>query len=495
MTSIPDADERNHAVWDAWDLARGEITKQRYAAQDRFDGWRHIPDVCHFAEHVTATKSGPIRVAEPEIRAICKNLNRRCRLGLLPPLISKHTIPNPAAPEEAKPYIVGYGATYRIGMIDDGENVRYAIFGDEFHDPKHLKELNGKPRRSVELIVHKDSTRNYFDPIACLGPDSPRIEIPPAYYSVENEDGAEVVRYSISVPVVAGASNTYVKSFGDQKERYQSEPPVAAKPTETPKVLQPDDLNQIVDAVKNILAPYLPALDQLVAGGQANQAPGQGMQDQGQPVQMGQGGQVGQPSPMQDALSLGQPGASSPGSQQKPNPMQYQNCQPMRYSAENELEETDPQEVERYAAIEANYNTLLAEHSKLKREFGKLMTERTDAIRSHRLTQLAAKYPAIDLERETSKVLYSAGSEMTDEEFDDHIETVEYYAAQASPLDTFMPEGEAEDDSGELPVATERYSARVQNEVVRRCTEAVSKGEYADYEAIEKVVCEEFNIK
>jgi hypothetical protein len=498
MPTLPNVEERNQAVWGAWDMRYGSFQKERYSAQMRFAGWRSIPDVCHYTEHTTTTKQGPLEVGPNEIAAICRNMNRRTKLGLNPPLINKHTPdrsqPNPM---DKEPYIVGYAGNYRIGMIDDGEKQRFSIFGDEYHKPEHLAELNDKPRRSVELMRYKDSARNFFDPIACLGAESPRIEMPPAYYSVEHDDaGLEVVRYSIAVPVAAGSSNTFIKQFGD-KERMQAtaEPNVQ---TENSQMLQPEDLNQITDAVKNILAPYLPMLDAMAAG----QNPG--MQQPG--AMPGQPGMPGQQQPGGDELQLaGQAAPPAPGPMPepvkngmggmmpaaKPNPFTPGSPNPMKYS-EDENEES---ETVKYSQLEAAHKSLIAEHGSLKARLGKLEAERTDAIRSHRLAELANRFEGIvDFDEEAGKVLYSAGSEMSDEDFEDHLEMIERYAAKAAPPVHIAPGGEVEGEEGDddVPVTLERYSARTQKMVVDRMTANPVK--YSSYEEAEMEVCRELGI-
>lgn len=493
MKSIPNVDERNQAIWNTWDMARGTIQVERYRAQGRFAGWRTIPDVCHFTEHSTRTKMGELEVGPQQIVEVCKNMNKRTKLGLYPPLINKHTVDKQQSPNEPDPYIVGYGGNYRIGMIDDGETQRYSIFGDEYHKPEHLSELNEKPRRSVELMRYKDSTRNFFDPIACLGAESPRIAMPPAYYSAKDEDGLEVVRYSIAVPVLAGSSNTYVKGFGD-KERMQA---TAEPQMENVQMLSPEDTNQMVDAVKNALAPYLAWIDTKMQQDQG------GMQ---QPAQPGMPAAPGQPGG--DNLALGGSPVPSPGSAHTPAPHSPAPApapmphgapghgQPMKFSAAQEPVESDEAEQVQYSQLAEQNQTLIQELAETKAKLGALMVERSDAIRAHKLAKLANQYDVIDFDHESQKILYSCGSEMTDEAVDEYLETIERYAAKAAPSMEMLPEGESEDDSEDqdaLPKNLERYSASTQAEVVRRMT--AHREKYSSYEECEAEVCRELGIK
>lgn len=481
MTGVPNAGDRNQMVWNAWDLSHGSV--ERYRAQQKFGGYRMVPNVCHFAEHTTTTRGGQMVVDSVGVKEICQNMNRRIGdVGLYPPLINKHTADVEQAGQE--PYIVGYGGNYRIGMIGEGEKQRYAIFGDEFHKPEHTSELNGKPRRSVELIRYKDSSRNFFDPIACLGAESPRIEIPPAYYSIEHdEEGLEVVRYSIASPVYAGSSNTFIPTFGEDKERRSV---ASGEPnTEKYSMLQQEDLTQVIDAIKNALSPYLQYLDTQMQGqmGGDDQVDALAMAgNQGQPGQSGQPPAAPAPAP-----------APAPVPTPKPEQFSNQPMPAMRYEAGAD----DDAEVERYSALQDQFSELVAECGQLRTRLGQLETERTDAIRAHRLHQLCSEYEgAIDFDEESSKVLYSAGAELDDDEFEERLELIERYAAKATPPKEMIPDGELEDDSAEKPLSIERYSARVQTEVVRRMTDEISNGKQPrSYNTVEAEVCKEFGIE
>lgn len=474
MPTVPSAGDRNQMVWNAWDLSNGSIARERYRAQERFAGYRTIPNVCHFAEHTTGTKSGVMTIGASDIGGICANMNRRISdVGLYPPLIDRHTTDNP---NDHRRGILGYAGVYRVGMIGEGDKQRFAIFGDEFHKPEHLQELNDKPRRSVELMRYKDSTRNFFDPIACLGAESPRIEIPPAYYSVEHdESGVEVVRYSVSVPVYAGSSNTFIPSFGhEEKERLQA---INEPNTEKTNMLDQNDLGQVVDAVKNALQPYLQYLDTVMqgsAGGQPGEVPG------------------GIPGAAPQAPATIPAGPPTPAVPKPPEQFSHQQ-QPVRYAVSDE---DDEMEKERYAALEEQCASLIAECGQLRTRLGALETERADAIRSHRLHSLCSRFEGVvDFDEEAGKVLYSHGAELDDDEFEERLEMIERYASLAVPPEGMIPEGVAEDDAEDKPIARERYSARVQNEVVRRVTEATSHGKHLDYNSVENEVCKEFGIK
>lgn len=488
---VPDSGDRNQMVWNAWDLSRGSTSPERYAAQQRFSGYRLIPNVCHFAEHTTGTKTGKMTIAASDVADVCRNMNRRISdVGLYPPLIDRHTTDNPADHKRA---ILGYASNYRIGMIGQGDLQRYAIFGDEYHKPEHLSELNDKPRRSVELMRYKDSTRNFFDPIACLGAESPRIEIPPAYYSVGKDDeGVEVVRYSVAAPVYAGSSNTFIPAFGEEKERLQA---TGEPNSEKNEMISPEDLAQVVDAVRNFMQPYTQWLDTQMQASAGSQGDPNALALGADPSQAMPGQAPGMPQAPAAPASPAAPAAPQAPSQHpgSPKPEQYSQGQaPMRYAAD----EDEEVEKERYAAMEEKYLQLVGEFAQMKTRQGALEAERTDAIRSHRLHQLCSRMGGVvDFDEESSKVLYSAGADISDDEFEERLEMIERYASLAVPPTGMVPEGVAEDDGGDAPISKERYSARVQSEVVRRITESVSAGKILDYNTVEGEVCREFGIE
>lgn len=508
MAAIPNANQRNQAIWDAWDMINPGT--ERYSAQQKFSGYRQLPTVCHFTEHTINTRSGPFVVGPNELRSICQNLNKRIReVGLYPALIDRHTSNDPGAGE---PQIVGYSACFRIGMIGDQQQ-KFSIFGDEFHKPRYIGLVDQKPRRSVELMRYADSTRNFFDPIACLGAEAPRLDIPPAYYGAIEDDGVMVERYSIMAPSLPGGGNTYLRGTEDQ-QKYQAQQVGSSMP------LNPEDVNQLVNAISNAIEPRLAALENFMKGGQ--QLPGQqfgGMP--GQPMPPGGAGQPANPvadpmGPGGDQLGLSASSGAS-GAPKPPEPTgapststtggqvgQYQAQPPvaggtLQYQGNSFYSNAGDDEVvaEKYSQefvedLIGKHKELLDETGKLRSMVGNLMQERTDAQRAYRLQQMAQKYSAIEanLDEELERVLYSAGSQMTDEEFDAHCQTIERYAAQSSPPKGMIPDGE-------LPAkeaSKERYSQEFNDEVVRRCTASLSGGRVRSYDEVADELAKERGI-
>jgi len=504
MVAIPNADQRNRAVWDAWDMMNAGT--ERYSAQQKFAGYRQLPTVCHFTEHTINTRSGPFVVGPGELRSICQNLNKRIReVGLYPALIDRHTSNEPGAGE---PEIVGYSGCFRIGMIGDQEQ-KFSIFGDEFHKPRYIGVVDQKPRRSVELMRYADSTRNFFDPIACLGAEAPRLDIPPAYYGAIEDEGVMVERYSIMAPALPGGGNTYLRGTEDQ-QKYQAQ-------AGSSMPLNPEDVNQLVNAIANAIEPRLAALENFMKGGQQmGGMPGQ-MPPGGDPSQPGAptveptgqngdqlslppaGGSPSQPKPPEPfgtsaASSHGGPGAA--GQTRIPPPgaggtLQYQGNSLYSNAGDSEVV-SEKYSQEFVDDLIGKHKELLDETGKLRAAVGNLMQERTDAQRAYRLQQMAQKYSAIEanLDEELERVLYSAGSQMTDDEFNAHCQTIERYAAQSSPPKGMIPDGEVPSKDA----SKERYSQEFNNEVVRRCTAALNTGKVRNYDEVADELAKERGI-
>lgn len=533
MATEPSAAARNRLVWDAWDMMHP--TPEKYAATEKFAAYRHVPAVCHFAEHTINTRGGPFTVGPGELTSICQNLNRRIReVGLYSALVDKHT----GDKQADEPLVIGYAGCFRIGMIGDQEQ-KFAIFGDEYHKPKYQKIADEKPRRSVELMRYADSRRNFFDPIACLGADSPRLEIPPAYYGAIEDEGVVVERYSIMAPASGGAlpggSNTYLPGEREDYQADQSQQTIQTQGSTT--MLSPEDVNQIISAIANAIEPRLAALESFMKGGQQPAAqpgalpgaqPGQlPGQPNGQPNAASPAGDPaagGSPAPAGDPLSLA--GGASPTAQrdQYALPALAAAAVPalagaagaaagkmmggsgkQDYSANSDPEHLnddlpeggDIVTTEKYSQefvdqLIHNHEQLIAETGQLRATVGKLLHERTDAQRAYRLQQLAQKYSAIEanLDEEMERVLYSAGAKMTDEEFDAHCATIERYAAQASPPREMIPEGQIPGDSP----AKELYSQEFNDEVVRRCSRMLASGKVASYDQVANELAKERGI-
>ncbi|MFO0940082.1 MAG: hypothetical protein U0930_04880 [Pirellulales bacterium] len=494
MPTVSDADQRNKVVWDAWDMFHPQTMK--YSQHFSQSKYRFVPNVCHFKEHDLPTKGGVFRVGPNELKEICQNQNRRIKEArLYVPLIHRHTTAQDQENDvDNAPTILGYGVNFRMGMVGT-DNQQFAIFGDEVHDKEHSTALKNRPRRSVELLRHPDSKKNFFDPVACLGGDAPRLDIPPAYFGASLQDGVEIERYSMpSVPAFPGGGNTFIRESYEQPQA---------------TTMTPEDINQIMDAMNNTFGVRLTALESMVKGMQSGVAPGQNGPNANAATQTS-----GASAIAPDALSLnqqpGQPSNSNPnlGQQQNASPQQFGNGQlgggqrPTQYSAKNGGGEVSEVTLEQYQALVQENQTLKDNQAKLLEQIGEIRAdqlksqrERTDASRAYRIQTLSQKYSAIaaNQEAEFERCLYSCGSEMSDDEFNAHIETIERYAAASEPHTGEIPGGSAGTSQA---VIKERYSKEFQAEVTKVAQrEMTTTGKCRNWSEIENEVAERLGVK
>jgi len=162
---------------------------------------------------------------------------------------------------------------------------------------------------------------------------------------------------------------------------------------------------------------------------------------------------------------------------------------PARYSIDrHSIDDEDEITIERFNQlaeycedIKEKYSSLAETHGRTNSRLAALERERSDAVRAHRIHSLSSQFPGlIDFDEEANKVLYSAGSEMDDDDFEAHCDTIERFAAKAAPPTDMIPDGIVQEE--ERPT-TERYSAEVNQEVVRRITAALHNNQPAlDYD-------------
>ncbi len=201
--------ERNELIWQAWEQARG-VTTEEQIAQRTFpaDRYTRHRNVCVFAEHSAVDGQGQPREYDlaAMVRVARGSNDRIADFDGFAPLCDGHT-PGPGDPQQTQPDILGYAGPFRLGMIGR-KKPRWAVFCDEWHQNDQLPRLSGKPRRSVELWTFaNDPARMYFDPIAVLGAETPRLSLP-VKYRRDLRDGVLVERYCFASP---GASNTFLR--------------------------------------------------------------------------------------------------------------------------------------------------------------------------------------------------------------------------------------------------------------------------------------------
>lgn len=151
---------------------------------------------------------------------------------------------------------------------------------------------------------------------------------------------------------------------------------------------------------------------------------------------------------------------------------------------------------EQYAAIQAELEAVTqhnksilteqAEHyAALQSKVYSLEQDKADAERRERINDLSLRYPVVDSKEECERCLYSAGSEMTQADFEQHCETIERYAAAAAVSTPMIPVGvTAETQHG---VEATRYEAAAAAKAVEVVNDHLRRGERISYaDALEK---------
>ena len=457
MESVPDCDDRNEAIWNAWDDVRGP-SEARVKARKTFGAelFEPVEKVCYFAEHETTGPDGSTRVYKlrdlAEINRTCNS--RIARRGAFPAICDNHTPANPDAPA---PDILAHGGGFRLGMIDNARPT-WAIFADEYREKTHLSRLKRLPRRSVELITYPNGER-FLDPIAALGSRAPRLALPVKYASTEHE-GVMVERYSVAAPSsLPGGGNTFLPTNGE-------EPLKLGADQMNPGTLDEGAIAQITQAIMN--TPQMQYVSQLMESGGATSpesgqqpAPSQVddymadgyMADGNMADDYMAGNKDGYMMANKDGYMAGD--ASGAKVQTPPaNDMAFEG-QMEKFGSEmpDDLDDlmidtdqyaADNAEgvvtIERYQALEKTTNAQSSQIAKQNRQL-KAMGEQLartsrreeDGRRKARLTELAGEFPGlVDANEEMSRFLYSAGANVSASQFDTAVADIERYAARAA---------------------------------------------------------------
>jgi len=426
MTEIPNTAERNRQCFEAWRSHVGDEPEvaeaRRYHKSSEFLERRDIPV---FEEHeIPARKSRDgrtipaVKYDRKALASICRNMNEQIAdVGKFCPITNGHTSDNRTDPE---PEVLGYTGAYRLGMIGNTKP-RYAIFADEYHRKDRDELLRGRRGRSVEVLPLPDVHKRSFYPIAALGADEPRLNLPPArYFNRPSEHGedVEVERYMMVAP---GGNGTFVP--GDDRDKYSDE-------EELPK----DLIKSIMEAFLNsAMGQYL--VQKMEEDGQAgspnplvHQAPQMAdmpAEDGNQPGQPGMPGQdpTGQPQPgglPQDAGS--NMGAGAPDSMMPPKPdAGGPPNKPPFDKGSNPMAD----EKEQYSksaglqALEARLNALEAENASMKAQL-------LGSQRYGKLSKLKSEGFEFNMERYMKKA-----EVQTEDEFSADLQDIEKYARKS----------------------------------------------------------------
>jgi len=516
MQAIPDPAYRNRVVWDAWDSQFGDALRERADQFFPADQYETRHDVCYWHEHEAVARGadGQDVVKKNDINriaAIVRESNLRIEdTDAYAALVDKHTLPG-AQRDPLPPKTLGFSGPYRIGMIGR-VNPRFALFADEHLRKDRSEVLRDRPRRSVEVLTLRANGRSYIDPVAALS-EAPRLPLPVQLYAADDELGTRE-RYE-AVAAYPGGSNSFLPGMGKRRDKYagdpnepndpanpigQSGPPLADSPNqEQSMAITPDDLRQIVEAIQS--TPQFQFLNSLMeSGGQAGVGEGDGMGQGTAPSPMGPPA----PAPPAGGMPGADPMAPPVGTKEGFGQNQYAlplvpiaagvgSAMANRFGAgsPNDTEGGDEVDREQYAALAEAHDDLREQYQALandnvelmqtvgalKRGFAESRAREVDASRRMQLQELHSNYPHfVDLSREQSKCLYSAGSTMTDEQFSDHLDDLETYAAKAPPINGRMIPGGDEPPRRHLGVESERYEAQVASTAVEIYSAAINAG-------------------
>lgn len=511
MASVPDPDQRNEMVWRAWDQFNGN--KLRAKARNYFppERYRHVESIPIFYEHETLGRDKTVhRYDVNELTRMCKALNDRSDTNCYSAIASHHTSDQLKGPD-VEPETIGYAGVYRLGMIGT-DNPKWGIFADEFHRNDRLEVFNARRRRSVEVLRFKDGRPPILDPIATLGVDSPRLNLPVARYEAVSDDGV-IERYSFMSMASVGGSSSFVPKTqyggndysmpggGDempsQRKPFDSDPQGSAMGP-----MAPGAIKQVLDGLRSLpefammreIAGMLPHMkdliqqrtlgisDKLGPDPQAGAMPP--AMDPPMPMNppMPNGGdnlqlppQAGmQKPPMVPPAPTSQPGPVAPlppPEKKEPYSIEGNEVTPERYAAleqENvamrekfsEVMAQNQELAEKYSTISEANKMMMGEYKQLRTAVANLEKIKMDSDRKDAINELVEKYGITDERNEMyEKCLYSHGSEMTHESFVTFIETtdkaLERYAAKSPVHQPMIPEGVLPEQQGEH----ERYAA------------------------------------
>lgn len=540
MRSIPDPYKRNQAVWNAWESVHGDPVANKASEYFTPDKYRFVPkSVCYFREH-TASKPSKQPGGKPivrkydfnELARIVDAANEKCDSDSYSAIASHHN--GPLRGPDNEPTITGYMGEHRLGMIGRNKPI-WGIFVDEYHDKQHAQMFNERRRRSVEVLHGPNGMAPFFDPVALLGSEPPRLPLPVAQYQADRSDfdsysyvsdvDPELDQYSEFTS--AGGSNTFIPG-GQTRQNYQSDQQIMQ--------IGPDDIAAIANAL--MATPQMQFVTQLMEQSQGQQ-PGSGQQpDQSAQGQPGQGqstqGQFGQGQTGQGMGGAGDAddlGLSDQGNiPVKPTHPQHNPTNPLRqprtgltsasdsvaggsgaysqhYSANGDQEDMSTERYaavenelyelrDKYSAMESNNTKLVQSNLQLVNEIAQtkkmvatLQARNSDADRELVIRDLYSKYPHFVVpEEEFERCLYSKNSTMTDEDFTRHVADVEKYAKRSPVATAMVPQG----SFGARPVGNDQ-EAHIADLVVEKYSAAVNSGNYdITYESIEADVRKQF---
>ncbi len=270
--AIPDPLARTAASIAAWQQSNGTSDEDQRALNQFPDTeFDHVKLVPCWVEHEKTenrvidgeSKAVQIKYGREELAAIAEKCNYRIRdTGDFSAITDGHTSDREEQLAGVKqPELIGFCGPFHLGMIGT-ENPRWAIFCDEHRFKDRADVYKRNPRRSPEVWLTKEIKDRFFDPIAALGAETPRLDMGIRY--CRTSTGQLIEKYSFP-----GASAVAVPALVSTR-------PDKHSATENQSMaLSEEDVKQITDAIM-ASAPMQWAMSQMEAD-----TDGDGMDDDG----------------------------------------------------------------------------------------------------------------------------------------------------------------------------------------------------------------------
>lgn len=481
---IADPAERNAVVKHSWTMHRGAPDEEQVAERtfppERYELSR---DHCVFAEHETVGRDGkPRKYDLSTLAKIVRQHNREIRdVGAFPSITSHHT-PEPDDPNGKTPDVLGHAGPFRLGMIG-AENPRWAIFCDEYRRADAKDAFDRNPFRSPEVWTFKDGRRR-FHPIALVGAENPRLQMPAKYTQTADIrtaifEGVEVEKYTVpAVAAMPGGSNTFVPSPGRDKRpaTYTSD---ETKP-EGNMAADPQIVAQIMAALAE--TPEFKYLRQCMEKDMAQQQPAPG-QNPAQP-----------PAPNPPAAEQPEDYADEDDTPVDPDLADLGDLltDPAPKPEGDDLEKHtmpkpgkhgDDVSVEKYTQLQRSHTKLIQHTKRQSERLQALERKSTDAERRQVLQRLASDHPYfVDVDEEVKACLYSCGANMSDDQFTNHVATIEKYAARVETAPV-VPRGALPERY--IQGEADKYEQRLSEEAIKVHGEALRQGKNLDWATCE----------
>lgn len=404
--TIRDTDARQRAAVAAWRSGQAAPSKldQRVAEQFPDEEFVHRLDVPVFEEHATVGRDGvPVRYDRAALQAIVDRCNSRISdTGNFAALSYGHTPEREEMAKGAKiPELAGFAGPFRMGMVG-ADRPRWAIFQDEHYYRDEAGKVKKYPRRSPEVWLEPRMEDRFFDPVAVLGAEAPRLDM--GMRCCRTASGKLIEKYSATFP--GGADTCAPAEVTIPREKHSADQSQEAGSM----ALSPEDLQQIVSAIQQteVFQWAAAKMQEDQATPDADDGMGGGMPDAGAPdaaAPPAPGTPPGAPpvdkNAADNAPPVTPPTPSTPPGIPPMNPMEHQ---------------------QKYSRLEAENRATKAMLANMEQRLAKAEKEKRTSERYSRLTT-AAQAHVLDVDAEMKRA-----EKMTDEAFDDHMQVViEHY--------------------------------------------------------------------